>query len=195
MKLAELSTPTVLIDLEVARKNIAHFQAYANEHELKVRPHIKTHKLPRIAEMQLEAGATGITCLKVSEAEADGSVRALHPLAVLSPIRSGSSTCSATSMNGSRIAGMTAARVHFGASLVVSLQLRQWQLGEVRVDGLCDLVRLWQVRIFLPQAPDRALVNRTPFFGFGHPASISRALWRCVRSGGVRHEYPVCENE
>lgn len=70
MKLAELSTPAVLVDLKVAQKNIARFQAYANEHGLKVRPHIKTHKLPRIAEMQLEAGATGITCQKVSETEA-----------------------------------------------------------------------------------------------------------------------------
>lgn len=63
-------TPAVLIDLPVVRRNIARFQSYADAHGLKVRPHIKTHKLPAIAQMQLAAGAVGITCQKVSEAEA-----------------------------------------------------------------------------------------------------------------------------
>ncbi|QRM57584.1 D-TA family PLP-dependent enzyme [Sinorhizobium sp. BG8] len=68
--LESLSTPVVLVDLEVARRNIDRFQAYADTHGLKLRPHIKTHKLPAIAEMQLRAGAVGVTCQKVSEAEA-----------------------------------------------------------------------------------------------------------------------------
>ncbi|MBR0554578.1 D-TA family PLP-dependent enzyme [Ciceribacter sp. L1K23] len=68
--IAVLNTPAVLIDLDIARANIARFQAYADQHGLHVRPHIKTHKLPAIAEMQLAAGAVGITCQKVSEAEA-----------------------------------------------------------------------------------------------------------------------------
>ncbi|WEZ84887.1 D-TA family PLP-dependent enzyme [Rhizobium sp. 32-5/1] len=69
------NTPAVLVDLDIARRNIERFQAYAETHGLKVRPHIKTHKLPAIAEMQLRAGAIGITCQKVSEAQAmvDGS--------------------------------------------------------------------------------------------------------------------------
>lgn len=66
----EIQTPAVLVDIDVAKRNIARFQAYADSHGLKVRPHIKTHKLPAIAEMQLDAGAVGITCQKVSEAEA-----------------------------------------------------------------------------------------------------------------------------
>ncbi|MHB0951195.1 MAG: D-TA family PLP-dependent enzyme [Allorhizobium sp.] len=65
-----VNTPAVLVDLDIARRNIDRFQAYADAHGLKVRPHIKTHKLPAIAEMQLRAGAVGITCQKVSEAEA-----------------------------------------------------------------------------------------------------------------------------
>ena len=67
---ASLDTPSVVIDLDVVRANIQRFQAYADAHGLKVRPHIKTHKLPLVAEMQIEAGAIGITCQKVSEAEA-----------------------------------------------------------------------------------------------------------------------------
>ncbi|QTF10924.1 D-TA family PLP-dependent enzyme [Brenneria izadpanahii] len=65
-----VDTPAVLVDLDIASANITRFQRYAAGHGLKVRPHIKTHKLPQIAEMQLDAGAVGITCQKVSEAEA-----------------------------------------------------------------------------------------------------------------------------
>ncbi|PSJ57115.1 D-TA family PLP-dependent enzyme [Pseudaminobacter soli (ex Li et al. 2025)] len=66
----EIQTPAVLVDIDVAKRNIERFQAYADSHGLKVRPHIKTHKLPAIAEIQLDAGAVGITCQKISEAEA-----------------------------------------------------------------------------------------------------------------------------
>lgn len=65
-----IHTPAVLIDIDIAKSNIQRFQSYADSHKLKVRPHIKTHKLPMIAELQLEAGAIGITCQKISEAEA-----------------------------------------------------------------------------------------------------------------------------
>ena len=65
-----ISTPAVVVDIDVAARNIGRFQAYADAHGLRVRPHIKTHKLPAIAEMQLGAGAIGITCQKISEAEA-----------------------------------------------------------------------------------------------------------------------------
>ncbi len=68
--LQTLNTPAVLVDLDIARRNIDRFQTYANTHGLTVRPHIKTHKLPALAEMQLRAGAVGVTCQKVSEAEA-----------------------------------------------------------------------------------------------------------------------------
>lgn len=72
-----IETPAVLVDLDIARRNIARFQAYADAHGIRVRPHIKTHKLPQMAALQLEAGAVGITCQKVTEAEAmvDGSDR------------------------------------------------------------------------------------------------------------------------
>ena len=66
----QIQTPAVLVDIDVAKRNIQRFQTYADAHGLKVRPHIKTHKLPGIAEIQLRAGAVGINCQKVSEAEA-----------------------------------------------------------------------------------------------------------------------------
>ncbi|WP_173931194.1 alanine racemase [Chelativorans sp. Marseille-P2723] len=69
-KLDDIQTPSVLVDIGCVRRNISRFQSYSNAHGLKVRPHIKTHKLPAIAEMQIAAGAVGITCQKVSEAQA-----------------------------------------------------------------------------------------------------------------------------
>ncbi|WP_112809688.1 D-TA family PLP-dependent enzyme [Ensifer sp.] len=70
-----IETPAVLVDIEIAKRNIRTFQDYADAHGIRVRPHIKTHKLPQMARLQLEAGAVGITCQKVTEAEAmvDGS--------------------------------------------------------------------------------------------------------------------------
>ena len=65
-----ISTPAVVVDVDLAARNIGRFQSYADAHRLRVRPHIKTHKLPAIAEMQLSAGAIGVTCQKISEAEA-----------------------------------------------------------------------------------------------------------------------------
>ena len=64
-----IETPAVLIDETKARANIARFQAYADQHGFALRPHIKTHKLPLFAKAQVEAGAVGINCQKLGEAE------------------------------------------------------------------------------------------------------------------------------
>lgn len=67
--LDDLDTPAVVIDVEKAEANLSRAQAYADAHRLALRPHIKTHKLPRFAKRQVELGAVGITCQKVGEAE------------------------------------------------------------------------------------------------------------------------------
>jgi D-serine deaminase-like pyridoxal phosphate-dependent protein len=64
-----LDTPVATVDLDAVERNIARMQGYCDEHGLAFRPHIKTHKLPAIAHMQLRAGAVGITCQKLGEAE------------------------------------------------------------------------------------------------------------------------------
>jgi D-serine deaminase-like pyridoxal phosphate-dependent protein len=66
---ASLDTPVATVDLDAVERNIARMQGYCDEHGLAFRPHIKTHKLPAIAHMQLRAGAVGITCQKLGEAE------------------------------------------------------------------------------------------------------------------------------
>ena len=67
--LHDLETPSVLIDLDIMERNIATMQARCDELGIAFRPHIKTHKIPDIARRQIEAGAVGIACQKVSEAE------------------------------------------------------------------------------------------------------------------------------
>ena len=57
------------MDLDRLSANIARLQAYLDENHIANRPHIKTHKIPAIAQMQIDAGAIGITCQKISEAE------------------------------------------------------------------------------------------------------------------------------
>ena len=65
-----LDTPCVLVDLDIAEANIRKYQAHCDGNALRLRPHIKTHKLPSLAKYQVAQGAVGITCQKVSEAEA-----------------------------------------------------------------------------------------------------------------------------
>ena len=66
---SDLETPSVLIDLNKMERNIAAMQARCDDLGISFRPHIKTHKIPDIARRQIEAGAVGIACQKVSEAE------------------------------------------------------------------------------------------------------------------------------
>jgi D-serine deaminase-like pyridoxal phosphate-dependent protein len=67
--LDELDTPALLIDLDVLEANLAGMAAVAARAGVRLRPHTKTHKSPVIARMQLAAGAAGITCAKLGEAE------------------------------------------------------------------------------------------------------------------------------
>ena len=69
MLVSEIDTPAAVVDLDLLSKNIRRLQEYLDRHGIANRPHIKTHKIPEIARMQLEAGAAGITCQKLGEAE------------------------------------------------------------------------------------------------------------------------------
>jgi D-serine deaminase-like pyridoxal phosphate-dependent protein len=62
-------TPAVVIDLDRVERNIARLQAACDAAGVANRPHIKTHKSPVLARMQQDAGARGITCQKLGEAE------------------------------------------------------------------------------------------------------------------------------
>jgi D-serine deaminase-like pyridoxal phosphate-dependent protein len=65
----EYGTPVAVIDMDRVERNIARVQAACDAAGLANRPHIKTHKSPVLAKLQIEAGARGITCQKLGEAE------------------------------------------------------------------------------------------------------------------------------
>lgn len=76
-QLCQLETPCLVIDIAQVRRNIIDMQRQITAAGCALRPHIKTHKMPLFARMQIEAGACGITCAKVGEAEimADGGIQ------------------------------------------------------------------------------------------------------------------------
>ena len=65
----EYGTPCAVIDMDRVERNIARIQAACDAAGVANRPHIKTHKSPLLAQMQVAAGAKGITCQKIGEAE------------------------------------------------------------------------------------------------------------------------------
>lgn len=69
---ADHPTPFVVVDAEVARRNIAEQQSACNQANVRLRPHIKTHKSAELARWQLDAGAVGVTVATLSEALALG---------------------------------------------------------------------------------------------------------------------------
>lgn len=67
--LLDLETPVPVVDLDRLEHNLDRMAAYTGEHGLALRPHIKTHKSPRIGGAQLARGAAGLTCATPREAE------------------------------------------------------------------------------------------------------------------------------
>ena len=69
MRVTELDTPSLLVDLPRLTANLERMAGYARAAGLKLRPHTKTHKTPQIAKLQLTHGAAGLTVAKLGEAE------------------------------------------------------------------------------------------------------------------------------
>src|ERR1700685_247429 len=76
---AKLQTPALVIDLDVFERNVAHMVAHARRAGVGLRPHAKTHKSVEIARLQIAAGANGVCCAKLGEAEAlaDGGIESI----------------------------------------------------------------------------------------------------------------------
>jgi D-serine deaminase-like pyridoxal phosphate-dependent protein len=68
-ELLPIDTPALLIDLDIVDRNLERMQEKANNYGVALRPHIKTHKIPELAQLQMRLGAHGITAAKVAEAE------------------------------------------------------------------------------------------------------------------------------
>src|SRR5690349_11051189 len=70
MSLAEVDTPSLILDLDAFERNLARMATSLDGEKVKARPHAKSHKCPQIALAQIARGAVGVCCQKVSEAEA-----------------------------------------------------------------------------------------------------------------------------
>lgn len=69
MTFKEIDTPALVIDLDLMEENISKMAEFFVASEAELRPHFKTHKTPILAHKQIDAGAIGITCAKLGEAE------------------------------------------------------------------------------------------------------------------------------
>lgn len=69
MRKQDIDTPALLLDMDIFETNIRAMADYFYDKKARLRPHIKSHKAPEIAKRQIRAGAIGITCAKLSEAE------------------------------------------------------------------------------------------------------------------------------
>ena len=69
MLISELETPAVVVDLDVMDQNLSRIASYCRQHQILLRPHTKTHKIPALAKRQIASGAIGITVSKLGEAE------------------------------------------------------------------------------------------------------------------------------
>ena len=67
--LDDIDTPALIVDLERMASNIEAMARLGRDGDLALRPHVKSHKIPELALLQMEAGAVGITCQKLGEAE------------------------------------------------------------------------------------------------------------------------------
>lgn len=70
MPLAEIDTPALILDLDPFERNLARMADAVRGRPVRLRPHAKSHKCAEIALRQIAAGAVGVCCQKVSEAEA-----------------------------------------------------------------------------------------------------------------------------
>jgi D-serine deaminase-like pyridoxal phosphate-dependent protein len=70
MKWHELQTPALLVDMDAMERNLAKMARFFSTGPTSLRPHYKNHKCPALARRQIQAGAFGMTCATLSEAEA-----------------------------------------------------------------------------------------------------------------------------
>src|ERR1700752_5117669 len=69
MKLDEIKTPALIVDLDAMEGNLRDMASFFADRPCKLRPHFKNHKTPMFAWRQIRAGAIGMTCATVREAE------------------------------------------------------------------------------------------------------------------------------
>lgn len=104
MEIHEIATPAVVIEAETLDRNLRRMADYCKLHGLALSPHTKTHKIPQIARMQVQYGASSITVAKLGEAEVMADA-GLNNITVVYPLWGGSNWRRLAELaNGVRIA-------------------------------------------------------------------------------------------
>jgi 3-hydroxy-D-aspartate aldolase len=149
-----LNTPALVLDLEMLDRNIAEMASFAKAHNVKLRPHSKTHKSADIAKRQIKAGALGVCCAKLGEAEAlaEGDVEHLH---ITSPVVSPQAITRLMELNGkvadlmvvvdhpANVEALAAAAAKAGKpqTVIVDIDPGMHRTGVATPDGVVELVR------------------------------------------------------
>ena len=161
-------TPSLIIDLPTVKRNIARLAGYSREHNIAIRPHTKTHKSIRMAKLQLDAGAKGLTVAKVGEAitmaQASDDIKATTGIFDASLGAQGNETSGIAIRQRQSQAGL--ANAHFIDNLNRAIR----QCGII----LCDLI---------PKIYDAADMLDLPWDGpESDPVRVGRALgpWLAV---------------
>lgn len=94
-----LNTPVLVIDLDVFEQNVAAMAAFAKASGVRLRPHAKTHKCAEIARRQVAAGAVGVCCAKLGEAE-EMATGGIDGILITSPVVSEPAIRRLAALNG-----------------------------------------------------------------------------------------------
>ena len=149
-----LNTPALVLDLDMLDRNIAEMARFAREHNVGLRPHSKTHKSADIARRQIAAGALGVCCAKLGEAEALGE-QGISGLHITSPVVTPQAIDRLMALNGkveglmvvvdhpANVEALDAAAGKAGKKLTVIIDIDPGlhRTGVATPDGVVELVR------------------------------------------------------
>jgi D-serine deaminase-like pyridoxal phosphate-dependent protein len=178
----ELATPAPLVDLDRLERNLDRWQGGIAAAGVRLRPHVKTHKIPAIAAMQLERGAAGIASAKLAEASVFAA-RGARDLVIAYPLvgREKWRRAAALAAEGVRLtvnvespvaaAGLSEAASERGVRIHVQLEI-DTGLGRVGIEpsALDEIVALARV---VEKLPGLELEGITTHRGMGFPGAES----------------------
>jgi 3-hydroxy-D-aspartate aldolase len=131
---ADLNTPVLVLEVEALDRNIARMAQMAADHGVALRPHAKTHKSVDIARRQIAAGAVGVCCAKIGEAEAlaDGGIAGIL---ITSPVAAPRAIDRLAAL-AARASGLMAVVDHPDVAALIQLALAA---ADARLDVLIDI--------------------------------------------------------
>lgn len=150
----QLATPALIVDLEGLEENIARMAGFCEAHDIALRPHAKSHKSVEICRRQIAAGAVGICCATLGEAEVMAAA-GIAKVTITSPVAGGAKIGRLAALNAST-EGLIAVSDHAGnvdalnlaaqaenvpLKLLVDFDIGHHRTGAATIDAAVDLAR------------------------------------------------------